>query len=111
MVKITIPLINYSFYIYVGDEEYEKMIKAAKKYGHTVGGASSNRAGWCIGQYIWIRNVFDDATLYHEIFHFLDELFKNVGCVDELEFRAYIAEYVYTKSISWLKSRQCVSNG
>lgn len=50
--------------------------------------------GYQFENYIWVENRRDTEVLLHELQHYLDWLFKYLGCRKEKEFKAYLASYV-----------------
>lgn len=104
MKIIKIPLIDKSLWIWVGPEEWERFKAHANKAGYedegeTVPGKGSGKT-W--GSNIWIYDKTNIDTVYHELQHFLDNVFSYIECGEESEFKAYIAGCVHEKLFKWL---------
>ena len=95
MKRIKIPLIPQSFCLYSRDE-YLRFERVAKKNGYKIGGDEKHGVGCTAGGDVWIKDPGDFATIYHELQHLMDNIFRSIPVTeDEKEFRAYLSEWIY----------------
>ncbi len=103
MKKFEIPLIEKTFYIYVGKDEWEKYKKdVIKEGGETKPDAlwPGKNAGQADGGWIWIDNTKDKNLIYHELSHLIDDVMVLINTKDR-EFRAFITAWVNDTVLKW----------
>lgn len=109
MKVFNIPLIEEDFTVYVGSKEYLKWRNEIIEGGFTHAIAISPPESFNSGrQYlglIWI-NGYNIEVLFHEVQHFLDELFTIKDIEDEREFKARIAGNVHKQITKWIISKK-----
>lgn len=92
MLKIKIPLTSRMIEIFIGLDEINSYNRVIKKMGcpdPITEKDIETHGGYSYGSVIWIEE-FTIGILLHEISHSLDVIFKQMGCEDETEFKAYI---------------------
>ena len=68
-------------------------------------GAPPTRGGRCWGGWMWVADIQDANSVFHEAAHALSNLSNNLGCEDEEEFRAYLSGHLFAQIHEWLKKR------
>lgn len=108
----TIPLIDKVLELYWGEKGWKPFFNACKKAGSNIDkdpfSSDPNKhpgGGRADGSWVWVENIRDRSLLIHEISHFLDMLYDFVGCKEEREFKAYLAEYVLDTAISFAEKQ------
>lgn len=111
MKQFKIPLIDKQFRIYIGQREWEAFCKYCVFLGMDKNNVEKKApiggSGRCWGGAIWVNRIKDRPTLFHELSHFIDDL---MGMIDKNqekgEFRAYLTEWVYEKSLLWFEKEK-----
>jgi hypothetical protein len=104
--KILVPVIDKELIIHVGASEWGKFVKALEKQNAKVSGdekeAPPKGGGRAYGSWIYVDNLEDTNLVIHEVLHFLSDVYTNLQCESEEEFKAYIGAYVLTDIFKWL---------
>lgn len=106
MKEFKIPMIDQSFFIYIGEDDYYTWVKHVKKEvprylvddectGLT-GGSTADRL-------IWLGNSGDEILIYHELSHYFHFLFNEMACSEENEFKAYISSWVHSEVFKYIE--------
>lgn len=105
MKKYHIPLIDKSFYIYEGKEDWYKFynILKSEKVDIDIDGIDKN-TGYCFLCYVWVFDLNDKRTLIHELSHLIDNAMETIGSTCS-ELRAYITEYIYCDCLKIFKNK------
>lgn len=51
---------------------------------------------------MWVADIEDADTIFHEAAHALSSLYCNLGCEDEEEFKAYLSGCLLSQIHDWL---------
>jgi hypothetical protein len=62
---------------------------------------SDNVQGRCVGNMVWVRNIYNVAYLTHELIHAVDGIMEDYGISNDSEVRAYavadMLEFIWKK--------------
>ena len=104
MKKFIIPLVDKVFYIYFGEDEWEKFKTITIKEGVDKkmknADCPTENSGRAYGSWIWVYELKDSLTLIHELSHFIDSLMETVKSNDT-EFRAYLTGWIIDTVLKW----------
>lgn len=106
--KFTVPLVDVTFYIYVGANEWKAWKKEVVKQG-----ANDNQPEKCPGEgtgrtwcsWIWLNELDGWELVAHELSHFEDELMNHLH-TNDTEFRAFLAGWISDTVLSWVNSQK-----
>jgi hypothetical protein len=108
--KIKIPLLDTVVEFYHGAKEYKKFIGKLDNSEPTVfdlrsfiGDEQNAPEGIHNGSCLWIKDEKDLSVLVHELTHLIDFFSESYGFSDEMEFRAYLMEYVFSEIFKYLQ--------
>lgn len=90
---INIPLIDYNLYIYYDKKGFELFLNKVKQTNPDWD-FNDQMLGYCFENNIWIKDLKDNETIFHELQHYFDWLFEHLSCEKETEFKAYLSSYV-----------------
>jgi len=107
MKRFKVPLVNIALVIYSGEDEWERFKTQTIKKGaaESLKTKCPSGGGRAWGSWLWVYNIHDSNTLYHELSHFIDDTMDDLHSKDT-EFRAYITGYVYENVIKWVNSKK-----
>ena len=105
MKHFKIPLIEKTFDIYVGKDEWEKFKHDTIKEGATESiniPLPSKGSGKAWGGWVWISDLKDRQLVIHELSHLIDDTMEDLHSKDT-EFRAYITMWVIDNVLKWIE--------
>lgn len=101
--KFRIPLIEKTLTIYIGHRSYRAWAQAVGAHGCKSDTSDPpTQAGRCWGGWMWVADIEDVDTIFHEVAHALSNLYHNLGCEDEEEFKAYLSSHLLAQIHAWL---------
>lgn len=102
--RFRIPLVQKTLAIYVGHRSYRAWARAVGAAGCTSDTSElPTQAGRCWGGWMWVSDIQDANTVFHEAAHALSNLYGCLGCEDEEEFKAYLSGQLLAQIHDWLK--------
>jgi len=112
MKEFKIPLIDQSFILFIGEDDFIKYAKQAKKeypdaYKYDDDIINEECAGLTGGNtvhhLVWIGNSKDKNLIYHELSHMLHSLYEQINATEENEFKAYLSAYIYCTVFEYIE--------
>lgn len=101
--RFKIPLVCRTLSLYVGRRSYRAWARAVAAHGcKSDTGEPPTQGGRCWGGWMWVADIEDAETIFHEAEHALSNLYGNLGCEDEEEFRAYLSGNLLAQIHAWL---------
>ena len=101
--RFRIPLVCRTLSLYVGRRSYRAWARAISAAGCKIDtGEPPTQGGRCWGGWMWAADIQDVDTIFHEAAHALSNLYDNLGCGDEEEFRAYLSGHLLAQMHTWL---------
>ena len=103
--RFTIPLIDMNFFIYSGEDEWQRFKQITIKEGadeELTSPCPKKGSGRCFREHVWVFDIKNKKILIHELSHLLDDIMLTIGSKDT-EFRAYLTEWVMFKVLEWRK--------
>ena len=106
MKSFHIPLIDRTFYIYVGPEEWPRWFKTVIKEGAESDKGSNAEtkprkgSGRCWGSWIWVYDLDNRGCLIHELTHFVCALMDSMN-LEEEEMRCLLSAWIVDHVLSW----------
>jgi hypothetical protein len=105
MKEFKIPMIDQSFFLYIGEDDYykwaEKVKKELPKYP-VDDNCTGLTGGFSTDHLIWLGNSHDKNLIYHELAHYFHYLFEHIGINAENEFKAYITAWIYCEVFEYI---------
>ncbi len=104
MKEFKIPMIDQSFILFIGEDDFVKFAQQAKKeypdaykYEDEIikEECAGLTGGFTVHRLVWIGNTHDKNLIYHELSHMLHSLYLEINAVEENEFKAYLSAYIY----------------
>lgn len=115
MYLIKIPLLYVRLEIYQGKSEFDKFKKIVSSFPGCEEFEKEKHAeekgGWAYGSMIWIEDVLDQNTVFHELQHVIDHLAEDHEFTREKEFKAYLAGFLAVKVISIMHKEDAKRKG
>lgn len=111
MKEFIIPMIDQSFILYIGEDDFIKFAKQAKKEYPDAYEYESEilneiceglTGGKTVHRLVWIGSSKDKNLIYHELSHMLHSLFLEINATDENEFKAYLSAYIYCEVFEYI---------
>lgn len=102
-IAFKIPIYAIIVDIYPGKKFYKKFRKDVKICGYEVEKyAPISSKGLAAGGAMWIEDIKDTSTIYHELYHVVDNISTHLRLKDS-ESRAYLSEYIFHRSMKEIK--------
>ena len=111
MKVFKIPLIDQTFTLYIGEDDFIKYAKQVKKeypdaykYGDEILNeeCAGLTGGFTVHRLVWLGNSHDKNLIYHELAHMLHSLYEQINATEENEFKAYISAWVYCEVFKYI---------
>lgn len=115
MKEFKIPMIDQSFILFIGEDDFKNYAKQVKKeypdaYKYDDDILNKECAGLTGGstvhRLVWIGNSKDKNLIYHELSHMLHSLYLEINATDENEFKAYLSAWVYCEVFNYIDEIQ-----
>lgn len=112
MIEFEIPLIDQSFILYIGENDFVKFAKQVKKeypdayeYNDEIINEECEglTGGFTVHRLVWIGNSYDKNLIYHELSHMLHSLYLEINATEENEFKAYLSAYIYCAVFKYIE--------
>lgn len=108
MKKFTIPLLELTLKIYVGKNEWNKWVKESYLSGlkkellkDDENIAPDEDIGRCYAGAIWVGSI-NKSLIFHELSHYLDNVYNHVVCNTEDELKAHVFSWVVLNVNKWI---------
>ena len=103
--RFRVPLIGKKIAIYAGERSYSAWVKTIRANGCDANiSEAPGFGGRCWGGWIWVSDINDTHTVFHELAHVLSNIYSGLGCDDEEEFKAYISGYLIGEVYDFLEN-------
>ena len=112
MKEFKIPLIDQSFILFIGEDDFVKFAQQAKKEypdAYKYDGEILNEeclgltGGFTVNRLVWIGNSHDKNLIYHELSHMLHSLYEQINAAEENEFKAYLSAHIYCEVFDYIE--------
>lgn len=96
---LKVPMLHIPLHLYVGEKGLKLFKRDIKTAGaNNIEDISSRSVGLHFSNHVYIEDIKDRRTVYHEMIHWIDWLFDDyLNANKELEFRAYMGSYMIEK--------------
>lgn len=110
MTKIKLDFLGVEVTFYSEKKEYKRFLERCKEAGADVdelnsfiGHMEDSPEGLHAATFVWVKDKTDLPVIVHELLHVVDTIFLDIGVSEELEFRAYVMEYLFKKVLEYIQ--------